>query len=259
MSFIKNYILLLVAELLIVLEKFTKFLSPNRHLSYLAWSQKSAVLKGMRLSHFNSFSNALLHGSSPQWENSTYTIHLMVNWYHKVESIRDFNPIFLLLRQSSGWGSRRQPCQKVAVVGKSAITRTTDECLRSLRVACKGVLSFDSAWNHFRENAITWSYCTKWRGSRAVFVYLCITLSSISADARKSEKHPGAQSTQPNTCSAAFWNQCAIAYSNFWYHTITPKVHSTLVQTTVERLRRLCFFSDWRIFSHIKNYFRQQG
>lgn len=52
--------------------------------------------------------------------------------------------------------------------------------------------------------------------------YLCIMLSSIKADARNREKHPGAQSTQPNTCSAAFWNQWAIAYSNFWYHTITP-------------------------------------
>jgi len=49
-----------------------------------------------------------------------------------------------------------------------------------------------------------------------------ITLSSIKADPLNSENAPGAQSTQPRTCSAAFCSQWEMAYSNLWYHTMGP-------------------------------------
>ena len=52
--------------------------------------------------------------------------------------------------------------------------------------------------------------------------YRFMTLSSISAEPRNREKHPGLQRTQPNTCSVAFWNQWPTAYSKIWYHTIGP-------------------------------------
>ena len=50
--------------------------------------------------------------------------------------------------------------------------------------------------------------------------YLAITLSSMIALARKREKQPGLQRTQPRTCSVAFCSQWPTAYSNFWYLTL---------------------------------------
>ena len=67
-----------------------------------------------------------------------------------------------------------------------------------------------------------WSYWRKWEGWVERVAYRFMTLSSISAEPRNREKHPGLQRTQPNTCSVAFWNQWPTAYSKIWYHTIGP-------------------------------------
>jgi len=66
---------------------------------------------------------------------------------------------------------------------------------------------------------LSWSNWTTSWGDSASSQYCLITLSSISAEARNKEKQPGLQRTQPKTCSAAFWNQCPIAYSNCWNYT----------------------------------------
>ena len=54
----------------------------------------------------------------------------------------------------------------------------------------------------------------------SMLTYLAITLSSMIALARKREKQPGLQRTQPRTCSVAFCSQWPTAYSNFWYLTL---------------------------------------
>ena len=69
---------------------------------------------------------------------------------------------------------------------------------------------------------LPWSYIRWCTGSVGSIVYFFMTLSSISAEPRNNEKHPGLQRTHPRTCSVAFWSQWAMAYSNFWNHTMGP-------------------------------------
>lgn len=76
----------------------------------------------------------------------------------------------------------------------------------------------------YTQTTVPWSYWTWCLACDDIVAYLPITLSSMSAEARNKEKHPGEHSTQPIMCSVAFCSQWLMAYSNFWYHTIGPDV-----------------------------------
>ena len=81
-----------------------------------------------------------------------------------------------------------------------------------------------------------------------------MTLSSISADPRKSEKQPGQQRTLPSLCSAAFCSQWPTAYSNCWYQTIGPAIEK--MREHRKDIVQLFTISRWMNSTASSCYFR---